>query len=415
MKKILSLLLAAALCGSLLTACGAKKTASDTSAAESGSAASTGSSDSSSVSAVLSDPSYAWTNEYGLKFDVSSLDYANFDASSIYDENGYLTGITGTDYVTLPDDYAAVPVKESDIAVTEDEIDTYVSNVMSQYATTEQITDRAVADGDKVNIDYVGTVDGVAFTGGDTQGNGTTVTAGSTDYVDDFLTQIIGHKPGETFDVTVTFPDDYNDSTDASGNPVVLAGKEVVFKVTINYIEGESITPECTDEWVKANLSDYGFSTVQDVRDDLANYYREQNLYTFVSNYVKDNSTYKDLSEIPEDLVNYAAVSLLANLNQYATYYGTDLAGVIGSTGYASAEAYLDANASSIIDNIHTMLLTQALAEKLGVKIGATDAQTMLSTNYSNYTSQYGVNYVTMYATMSTVYGNLTTTAVVSQ
>ena len=89
-------------------------------------------------------------------------------------------------------------------------------------------TSLSVKDGDKINIDYVGSVDGVEFEGGNTKGNGANLTIGSHTYIDDFEEQLIGHHPGEEVDVTVTFPDDYREES--------LAGKEALFKVTINGI-----------------------------------------------------------------------------------------------------------------------------------------------------------------------------------
>jgi trigger factor len=90
-------------------------------------------------------------------------------------------------------------------------------------------TDVAVADGDTVNIDYVGSVDGVEFSGGNTQGYGTDLVIGSGSYIDDFEEQLIGHYVGETVEVKVTFPDPYlNDES--------LSGKEAVFETVINGI-----------------------------------------------------------------------------------------------------------------------------------------------------------------------------------
>ena len=85
-----------------------------------------------------------------------------------------------------------------------------------------------VKDGDTVNIDYVGKIDGVAFDGGSTDGNGTDLVIGSGSYIDNFEEQLIGAHPGDKVEVTVTFPDDYQ-ATD-------LAGKEAVFDVTVNGI-----------------------------------------------------------------------------------------------------------------------------------------------------------------------------------
>src|SRR5699024_3285483 len=119
-----------------------------------------------------------------------------------FDENGYLKGVTAADYVTLPDDYAAITIDAALGEVDEQDVTDYInSNILANFATVNQITDRAAADGDTVNIDYVGTIDGVAFEGGDTQGQGTDLELGSGAYIDGFEEQIVGNTPGETFDV----------------------------------------------------------------------------------------------------------------------------------------------------------------------------------------------------------------------
>ena len=181
--------------------------------------------------------------------DESAYEYlASFSYSDGFDENGYLKGVTATDYVTLPEDYADITIDASLGEVTDEDVTEFLdTNILSSFATTNQVTDRAAADGDTVNIDYVGTIDGVEFDGGSTNGQGTDLVLGSGSYIDDFEDQIVGHMPGETFDVNVTFPDNYG-STD-------LAGKDAVFSTTLNYIS-ETVTPELTDEWVQENLSE---------------------------------------------------------------------------------------------------------------------------------------------------------------
>lgn len=94
------------------------------------------------------------------------------------------------------------------------------------YSTDTSLT---VEDGDTVNIDYVGSVDGVEFEGGSTQGQGTDLVIGSGSYIDDFEEQLIGAHPGDEVDVYTTFPDPYNNNPD-------LSGKEALFEVTINGI-----------------------------------------------------------------------------------------------------------------------------------------------------------------------------------
>ncbi len=96
-------------------------------------------------------------------------------------------------------------------------------------AVTLDTTEGLVAeDGDTVNIDYVGSIDGVAFDGGSTNGAGADLVLGSGTYIDGFEEQIVGHSVGETFDIEVTFPENYGSSD--------LAGQDAVFEITLNGI-----------------------------------------------------------------------------------------------------------------------------------------------------------------------------------
>lgn len=104
--------------------------------------------------------------------------------------------------------------------------DDNTDNNSAGYSTDASLT---VEDGDTVNIDYVGFVDGVEFEGGSTQGQGTDLVIGSGSYIDDFEEQLIGAHPGDEVDVYATFPDPYNNNPD-------LSGKEALFEVTINGI-----------------------------------------------------------------------------------------------------------------------------------------------------------------------------------
>lgn len=93
------------------------------------------------------------------------------------------------------------------------------------YDTTEGLEAK---DGDLVNIDYVGYLNGEAFAGGNTNGNGADLRLGSHTYIDGFEEGIVGHKVGETFDLNLTFPENYHSAD--------LAGKDVVFTTTLNGI-----------------------------------------------------------------------------------------------------------------------------------------------------------------------------------
>lgn len=118
-------------------------------------------------------------------------------------------------------------------ATTAAETETTTTASNSSEATTEAPSyqteaDLTVADGDTVNIDYIGYVDGEEFAGGNTNGMGTDLVIGSNSYIDDFEEQLIGAHPGDQVEVRVTFPENYHEES--------LAGKEALFLTTVNGI-----------------------------------------------------------------------------------------------------------------------------------------------------------------------------------
>ena len=294
---------------------------------------------------------------------ASDYDYQNFNYSDGLDEKGYWEGIRALDYVTLPEDFASVAIKRSDVEPTSEEVEEQISDLLSQYSSTEHITDRAAADGDTVNINYVGSVNNVEFTGGSAENYD--LTLGSGTFIDGFEDQIIGHKPGETFDVNVTFPDGYSDSTDASGNTVKLSGQKAVFTVVLNYIS-ESVLPELTDSWVADTFgTPNNIYTVEALRA----YYQDQlytsNLNTAVMDDLLENSTFKS---IPQQVMDYQVNQCLNYYSTLAGYYGYDLDGLVQNLlGYESTDDMLAHLESSLEDYSKEALLYQAVAESLDI------------------------------------------------
>ena len=335
---------------------------------------------------------------------AADYDYQNFTYSDGLDENGYWSGIKALDYVTLPEDYASISIARADVEPTAEDVQSQIDSVLSQNATTQEV-DRAAASGDTVNIDYAGTVDGVAFTGGTYSGY--SLTLGSGTFIDGFEDQIIGHKPGETFDVTVTFPEGYNDSTDADGNTIVLSNKEAVFSVTLNSIT-EEVLPELTDAWVDATYgSTDDVHTVEDLRALYQKILYEDNLHTALMNYLMDHSTFKS---IPQEVSDYQVTQCLNYYYTMANYYGYDLDSFVQSLmGYENADAMLSALADSIESYAKEALLYQAVAEASGIA----PTQEQIDA-YASYTSNYGANYCTMVALMDAVTDALSDGAVVA-
>ena len=335
---------------------------------------------------------------------AADYDYQNFTYSDGLDENGYWTGVKALDIVTLPENYAAIPLKKADIEPTEDEVQSQIDSLLDQHSTTAEVTGRAAANGDTVTIDYSGTVDGVAFTGGTYSGY--SLKLGSGTFIDGFEDQIVGHNVGDTFDVKVTFPEGYSDSTDAEGNTLVLSGKEAVFSVTLNGIS-EEVQPELTDAWVDETL---GTSNDLHSVEALRAFYQQQlyqtNLQTAVMDYLLQNSTFGD---IPKSVLDYQVTQCLNYYYTMGGHYGYELDAFVQMMGYDNADAMLAALADNIESYAKEALVYQAVAEAM--ELAPTQEQIDA---YSAYTDTYGANYCTMVAMMDTVTEALTTGAKVA-
>ena len=136
--------------------------------------------------------------------------------------------------------YKGIDLSIDKVEVTDEEVDAQVNSILASNPNSQDITDRAVENGDIANIDYEGKKDGVAFDGGTAKGYDLHIGSGS--FIPGFEDGVVGMKIGETKDIKLTFPEDYQ-STE-------LAGKEVVFTVKVNSIKVE--TPATLDDaWVE--------------------------------------------------------------------------------------------------------------------------------------------------------------------
>jgi len=152
-------------------------------------------------------------------------------------------------------DYKGIEVEKIVRSVSDDEIDNVVNADLKKHSRIIEVSDRAAANGDTVKIDYVGTVDGAEFEGGKAENHSLKLGSGS--FIPGFEDQIVGHSVGDSFDVNVTFPEDYHAKE--------LAGKAAVFAVKLGGIEYEEI-PALDDDFVK-DISD--FDTVDEYTADI--------------------------------------------------------------------------------------------------------------------------------------------------
>ena len=301
--------------------------------------------------------------------------------------DGRFDGITAKDYVTLGQ-YTGIQYDESAVTVKEEDIQKKIDSIMSSHTYKEEITDREVADGDTINIDYVGKVDGVEFEGGSTNGAGTEVTIGVTSYIDNFLEQLIGHKPGETFDIEVTFPDPYERNTE-------LSGKDAVFTVTINKII-VTHTYELTD----------GYTSVENMRQTIAKDLRDSQVYDAMMETILKNCP---VSEVPQKLVDNEITIVIKQLKFSALQYSMELSTLLNYYyGVESEEAFRTKYEENIRETISQYMVMMAIAEDMNLFATEDDVKEYFKTemdteDYSEYVAQYGYGYIYRAVTFNNV------------
>jgi len=277
-----------------------------------------------------------------------------FDASPYCDDFGHYKDVDALALVTLPElDGIEVPYEE--YTPTESDIQAQIDQILSSHSQQRHITEGTVEDGDTVNIDYVGSQNGVEFAGGSTGGNGTDVTIGVTSYIDGFLDQLIGHKPGENFDINVTFPDPYPNNPD-------LAGKPAVFNITINYIVEEE-PAELTDAFVEENFGEsMGWHNIAEMKDGIRSVLGQDMLAGYLSDYLVNNST---VSEEPQMATDYWNAYLEWYVKYMCTQHGITMEEYLAQSGVANMKELIVKQKENISKQINYDLVMQAAAQKL--------------------------------------------------
>ena len=152
-------------------------------------------------------------------------------------------------------DYSNLEAEVNKYEVTDEDINRVIDRERDQNSRIISVEDRAVKDGDIVNIDFVGKLDGEEFPGGDAEGYELVIGSGA--FIPGFEEQIIGKEIGQEFDVDVVFPEEYHDES--------LAGKNVIFEVKLNSIQEKEL-PELDDEFVK-DISE--FDTLEEYKNNV--------------------------------------------------------------------------------------------------------------------------------------------------
>ena len=285
---------------------------------------------------------------------------------------------TYSKYVTLGD-YKGIEYTKTVAEVTEDDIQSKLDSFVDGLAETNEVTDRAVEDGDIVNIDYVGTMNGEEFEGGSATGQDLTI--GSNSFIDGFETGLIGHNIGEEVSLDLQFPDPYPNNTDYSG-------KDVNFKVTINKISVKT-TPELTDQLVKDN-TDYDTIDAykESIKEDLEKT-NESNAEKQAKSDIFDKAvsnckiTGYDEDEV-KDLVDEEFKSFKNTAESYKSY-GYSYEDVLSMNGYDSEDALKKGITEYVKKYLDQKMVLYCIAAKEGIKVSSEETDKKVQEYMDNY------------------------------
>lgn len=198
------------------------------------------------------------SQEYPKAYEESGLDIVSSPKIDITQIEKGKDFIFTAEVATKPDvtlgKYEGVTVTKIDTSVTDEEVEKDIEAQLKRNARTVT-KDGAAENGDKVVIDFDGSVDGEHFEGGKAEYY--TLELGSHSFIDNFEDQIVGHKAGDEFDVNVTFPENYQEKS--------LAGKAAVFAIKLHEVKTDEV-PTLDDEYVSDTTD---FDTVDEYKADV--------------------------------------------------------------------------------------------------------------------------------------------------
>ena len=222
--------------------------------------------------------------------------------------------IGGTNYIDVTDyssyvelgQYSKLDIEVAPADVTDEQVKEFIDYILDSCAEVEEIKEGVVGEKDTINLDFTGYLDGEAFKNGSSKDYDYTIGGG---FIESLDSQLPGLEVGKEYELQCTFPEDYGKEE--------LNGKDVIFKVTVNYIHGKKILPEWNDEFVKEYTSG-NYTEAAAYEEYIREYIGSQNeqnqttaYQTSVWSTILENCTIKSY---PEDKLNDA-------YDEYITYY----------------------------------------------------------------------------------------------
>mgnify|MGYP004679396225 FL=1 len=268
--------------------------------------------------------------------------------------------------VTLGD-YKGLTVEVTKQEVTDADVDARIEQDRQKVARTVDVEGRALENGDTVNLDYAGSVDGVAFEGGTAEGQ--TLTLGSNQFIPGFEEQMVGMNIGEEKDLNVTFPEQYHAAE--------LAGKAAVFHVKVNSATHTEL-PELNDEFA-ADASEY--NTFAEYKDSIVKELNEKaakNNEVAVENALVEKATANAQMDIPEAMIRDQLNYILREMQMRMAYQGLRLEDYLKYTGQ-TVEQLADMYKGEAEQRVKMELTLEAIRKAEGVEPTDEDVQKQIA------------------------------------
>lgn len=254
-------------------------------------------------------------------------------------------------------EYTGLSAQKDEVVVTDADVEAELNKIAERNSKLVTIEDRAIQQGDTVNIDFEGSVDGVPFPGG--TATGYTLVIGSGSFIPGFEDQLVGVSTGSEAEVNVTFPEDYHSEE--------LKGKAAVFKVKVNEIKFKQL-PEINDDFA-SDVSE--FETLDeyktDIRAKLTEQAQSQADRKFEDDIIKkavDNATV----EIPEVMVNHRLDDMMRQFDMQLRYQGMNLEGYLKMMGMDESQIRNDYREHALSD-VKTQLVMDKIAQTENIEV----------------------------------------------
>lgn len=256
-----------------------------------------------------------------------------------------------SDYVTLGE-YKNLAIRYPVPVVTDDDVEMSVEEFLDENTEYNEISNRPAQDGDFINIDFTGTIDGKEFDGGTAQDY--EFTLGQEEFLADFEANVIGKNTGETFTFQMVFPDDYDED---------LSGKTAEFTVTLNSIS-EVVVPEYNDELVK-KLTEYDTVAAYEdsLREELLLSAQEESASSAGDEALEKAVENATINGYPQALYDVCYNETMEQYQSYADMFGVEFDEFM-------SDFMEDGDVESETLNwVNEILVSQAIAEQEGFEI----------------------------------------------